>query len=50
MTKENGYTHHISEVVGSIDEEMKPSLSARPVDCENRKDIFPRKMKYHVLK
>jgi len=50
MTNENGYAHHISVAVGSFDKEMKTCLSARPIDCENRKDISPRKMKYHVLK
>jgi len=50
MTKKNGCVHHIGEAVSSIDEETKPCLSSHSIDCENRKDISPRKMKYHVLK
>jgi hypothetical protein len=36
--------------VGSIDEEMKTCLSASSIDCENKKDTSPQKMKYRVLK
>jgi hypothetical protein len=43
--QKNGYAHHISEAMGSIDEEMKPCLSARSIGYENRKDISPRKNK-----
>jgi hypothetical protein len=50
MIKDNGYAHHISEAVGSTAEEMKPCLGALPIDCENRKDISPGKMKYLALK
>ena len=43
-----GYAHHISDDLGSIDEEVKPCLSGHSIDCENRKDISRRKMKHHV--
>jgi hypothetical protein len=45
-----GYAYHISGAVGYIDVEMQPCLSASSIDCENRKDISPQKMKYHALK
>jgi len=47
--KKNGFAHRISDDLGSIEEEVKPCLSAHSIDCENRKDISWRKMTYHVL-